>query len=222
MLAIRRPRPSRYRIFASTMSQTTKPPQQDQKAQSVLSPEAAKQAEQALLTSMGRRRAAEELSLVMSASGLTAEAAEQTMEGSTGRPSPKKHAALHTARFLLDTGLRRDVEGLISLVSYPFYFDDRLCKDANALQEAWLGPLRKPGQQTLAKVPPYKLIYGVAMNIDEFKVLDPLGAKRIQGLELADEDFLIGKIIAIGMMAEAVNYFMRWNNGTIKVAGIWS
>ena len=173
------------------------------------------------MTAAGRRQAAQELTAMMMSAGIDAQQAGRIMEGSTGRNSPKKHAAAHTGRFLLETALRRDIEGLQRLISLPFRFETALCDTPEKLTKAWLRPVAAEGP-ALAKPDPYKPVYQIVANIDEFRTLDPAEAGRLDGLDLNDDDFAIGMIVAFGSMADSVNYLLRWNGGAVKVAGIWT
>ncbi|MEO0393537.1 MAG: hypothetical protein AAF213_09840 [Pseudomonadota bacterium] len=199
------------------MSETSTP--DDQQAR--LSDDQVATAQQQLLTAAGRRQAAAELSAIMMGAGLDAQQASTIMEGSTGRNSPKKHAAAHTGRFLLETALRRDIEGLQRLVSLPFLFEETLCDSPEALAGLWFKAVKADGPP-MASPDPYKAIYQVVANVDEFRELDPDEAPRLDNLSLSDDDFTVGMIIAVGSVAEAVNYILRWNGGAIKVAGIWT
>ena len=54
------------------------------------------------------------------------------------------------------------------------------------------------------------------------RTLDPDEGDRLTGIELVDDDFVVGIIVASGNVAQAVNYLLRWNDGAIKVVGIWT
>ena len=207
-------------IFLGTVNHMASSPSSDAAAQT-LSDEQVAEAQQQLLTAAGRRQAAQELTAMMMSAGIDAQEAGTIMEGSTGRNSPKKHAAAHTGRFLLETALRRDIEGLKRLISLPFRFEKLVCDTEEKLAKAWFKPVAADGP-ALVKPEPYKPVYQVVANIDEFRELDPDEAARLDGLDLADEDFAIGMIVAFGNMADSVNYLLRWNGGAVKVAGIWT
>lgn len=178
-------------------------------------------AQRFLLTVAGRRRAADELTDIMLSFNIPSEEAAKPMEGDTGRRSPKKHAAAHTGRFLMETVLRRDVDGLKRLIVYPFRFQGEVCRDEGDLDALWFSHIVAEGT-ALMQAEPYKLIYQMVANIDEFRTLDPDEGDRLTGIELVDDDFVVGIIVASGNVAQAVNYLLRWNDGAIKVVGIWT
>lgn len=179
------------------------------------------EAEQALLTAQGRRQAALELTEIMIQSGIHADNVETIMEGDTGSKSPKKHAAAHTGRFLLETALRRDVDALARLISLPFRFEDTVVETEEELAAIWFSAIAAEGPP-LAKPDPYKPVYQMVAHINEFTEIDPDQAGRVEGLDLTDNDFAIGMIVAFGNEADPINYLLRWNDGAIKVAGVWT
>lgn len=174
-----------------------------------------------LLTAAGRRQAALELTTVMSGADVDASMATGTISGETGRGGPKKMAALDVARFFLETALRRDVSGLERMISLPYLLDKTVMTTPQAVSRNWFDRLTAAGR-TEAKAPPFKLLYHTVQNIDEFKQFDPDFALLADQLVLADSDFLIGMIVALNLQAEPVNYFLRWNGGDVKIAGVWN
>ncbi|MEM6904035.1 MAG: hypothetical protein AAF556_12425, partial [Pseudomonadota bacterium] len=184
-------------------------------------PEQIAEAEKKFLTAAGRRQAAQELTTILTNVGIDASKAEQTIEGDAGSSSPKKHAAAHTGRFFLETALRRDVPGLSQMVSLPFRFEEQVFTDMDAMASNWFGALKREGEP-LAKAPGYSIAYQVIATVDEFKALDPENVGQLDGLELTSEDFVVGTILVSGSIAEALNYALRWNRGSIKVAALWT
>ncbi|MBV6633818.1 MAG: hypothetical protein KI792_12405 [Alphaproteobacteria bacterium] len=184
-------------------------------------PEQIAEAEKKFLTADGRRQAADELTSLLTSVGVDAGQAQSTVEGDAGSNSPKKHAAAHTGRFFLETALRRDVAGLTQMVSLPFRFEDEVLTYLEAIKAGWFDALAKEGEP-LAKAPAYSLAYQVIATVDEFKALDPASSAQLDGLELTKDDFVVGSILVSGTMAEALNYVLRWNSGSIKVAAIWT
>lgn len=178
-------------------------------------------AERALLTVAGRRQAAEELTVLLTGMGVAAEQASNLMEGQGGSNSPRKHAAAHTARFFLDTALRRDIAGMSQLLSYPFRFEDQLCHDLETIERVWLKRVAAEGPP-LTKAASYKPLYQTVMLISEFRSIDPMELGKLLGMNLAEDDFVVGMVIAYGTIAEPVNYLLRWNGGTLRLAGIWT
>lgn len=172
-----------------------------------------------LQTVQGRRLAAIELTSIMAVTGVNANDARNAIQTQLG--SPKRSAALNTARFFIDAALRRDVAALETMISLPFLIENRLIGIQEEINSQWIDRLRaksgpKENQEAVA------IIYSTVLTIDEFNAIDPEYSAKTAHLRLSPQDYLAGLVVAVGNIAEPVNVFVRQHEGAMKISGIWS
>jgi hypothetical protein len=172
-------------------------------------------------TVQGRRLAAIELTAIMAVTGVNASEAKQAVEGTPHSFSPRRSAAMNTARFFIDAALRRDIESLESMIILPFLIENRLVGHQAEIDSHWIDRLRQlSGQQSQQET--IAIIYFTVQTIEEFIGFDEAHKAKIQHLNLTPHDYLVGLVVAVDNVAEPINVFVRQENGVMKVSGLWS
>ena len=172
-------------------------------------------------TVQGRRLAAIELTAIMAVTGVSASEAKQAVEGTPNSFSPRRSAAMNTARFFIDAALRRDITSLESMIVLPFLIENRLVGHQDEINSQWIDRLRQlAGQKSQHET--IAVIYYTIQTIDEFLQFDPSYAEKTKHLNLGPQDYLVGLVVAVGNIAEPINVFVRNQNGAMKISGLWS